>query len=64
MTGRTASCPNCGAPITYKWSSSVQTVCEHCRSIVVRTDVDLKHVGLVADLPEDAWQVELNTEGR
>jgi hypothetical protein len=64
MTTRTASCPNCGAPITYKWSSSVQTVCEHCRSIVVRTDVDLKNVGVVADLPPDASPIQLNTEGR
>lgn len=64
MTGQTASCPNCGAPIAYKWSSSVQTVCEHCRSIVVRTDVDLKHVGLVADLPPDASPIQLLTEGR
>jgi len=64
MTTRTASCPNCGAPIAYKWSSSVQTVCEHCRSIVVRTDVDLKTVGLVADLPPDASPIQLLTEGR
>lgn len=64
MTGRTASCPNCGAPIAYTWSSSVQTVCAHCRSIVVRTDVDLKRVGLVADLPPDASPIQLGTEGR
>jgi hypothetical protein len=64
MTSRSASCPNCGAPIAYRWSSSVQTVCEHCRSIVVRTDVDLKKVGLVADLPADASPIQLATEGR
>ena len=60
---REARCPNCGAPIVYKWSSSVQTVCEHCRSIVVRTDVDLKNVGVVADLPIDASPIQLSTEG-
>src|SRR5262249_3745787 len=53
-----------GAPLAYKWSSSVQTVCDHCRSIVVRTDVDLKNVGVVADLPLDASPIQLNTEGR
>jgi hypothetical protein len=58
------SCPNCGAPIVYRWSSSVQTVCEHCRSIVVRTDVDLKKVGVIADLPIDASPIQLGTEGR
>ncbi len=63
MTTRDASCPNCGAPIVYRWSSSVQTVCEHCRSVVVRTDVDLKKVGVVADLPIDASPIQLSTEG-
>jgi hypothetical protein len=63
MTQRTATCPNCGGPIAYRWSSSVQTVCEHCRSIVVRTDVDLKKVGVVADLPIDGSPIQLATEG-
>jgi len=63
MTSRAASCPNCGAPIAYRWSSSVQTICEHCRSVVVRTDVDLKKVGVVADLPLDASPIQLLTEG-
>jgi hypothetical protein len=47
----------------FRWSSSVQTVCEHCRSVLVRTDVDLKKVGLVADLPVDASPIQLLTEG-
>jgi hypothetical protein len=64
MTSRTASCPNCGGPIIFKWSSSVQTVCEHCRSVLVRSDVDLKRVGRVADLPVDASPIQLLTEGR
>jgi uncharacterized protein DUF4178 len=63
MTSRTASCPNCGAPIEYRWSSSVQTVCEHCRSVVVRTDVDVQKVGMVADLPLDGSPIQLLTEG-
>jgi uncharacterized protein DUF4178 len=64
MTSRSAKCPNCGGPIVFKWSSSVQTVCEHCRSVLVRTDVDLKKVGQVADLPADASPIQLMTEGR
>lgn len=64
MTARTATCPNCGAPIAFTWSSSVQTVCAHCRSIVVRTDVDVTRVGVVADLPPDASPIQLLTEGR
>jgi hypothetical protein len=63
MTQPAANCPNCGAKIVFRWSSSVQTVCEYCKSILVRTDVDLKKVGQVADLPEDGSPIQLNTEG-
>jgi hypothetical protein len=63
MTQREATCPNCGAKIIFKWSSCVQTVCEYCKSVLVRTDVDLKKVGQVADLPPDTSPIQLNTEG-
>lgn len=63
MTQPAANCPNCGARIVFKWSSSVQTVCEYCKSILVRTDVDLKRVGQVADLPPDGSSIQLSTEG-
>ena len=63
MTQPTSNCPNCGAKIVFQWSSSVQTVCEYCKSILVRTDVDLKKVGQVADLPPDTSPIQLNTEG-
>src|SRR5215472_16662464 len=63
MTPPSANCPNCGAKITFRWSASVQTVCEYCKSILVRTDVDLTKVGQVADLPPDNSPIQLNTEG-
>jgi hypothetical protein len=63
MTQPVANCPNCGAKIVFQWSSSVQTVCTYCKSILVRTDVDLKKVGQVADLPPDSSPIQLNTEG-
>jgi len=63
MTQPTANCPNCGAKITFLWSSSVQTVCEYCKSILVRTDIDLKKVGQVADLPPNSSPVQIGTEG-
>src|SRR5579862_3469320 len=64
MTVRSSNCPNCGAPVVFGWSSSVQTVCEYCKSILVRTDVDLQKVGVVADLPVDASPIQRLTEGR
>jgi hypothetical protein len=63
MTQPISNCPNCGAKIVFRWSSCVQTTCEYCKSILVRTDVDLKKVGQVADLPPDSSPIQLNTEG-
>lgn len=57
-------CPNCGAPIVFAWSQSVQTVCPHCRSLVVRHDVDLRALGLVAAAPPDISPIQLGTHGR
>jgi hypothetical protein len=58
-----ANCPNCGAPIRFRWSSAVQTVCEFCRSILVRRDLNLEKVGVVADLPENSSPIQIATEG-
>src|SRR5438876_2228599 len=63
MTQPAANCPNCAAKVVFRWSSSVQTVREYCKSILVRTDVDLKKVGQVADLPPDSSPIQINTEG-
>jgi len=42
----------------------VQTVCAHCRSVLVRHDVDLRKVGEVADLPFDSSPIQIGTTGR
>ena len=63
MSGPTANCPSCGAPVKFLWSNAVQTTCEFCHSILVRTDVDLKKVGDVSDLPADASPIQIGTEG-
>jgi len=63
MTQPTANCPNCGAKITFRWSGSVQTVCTFCRSILIRTDLDLEKVGQVADLPPNSSPIQVGTEG-
>jgi hypothetical protein len=64
MRGPAGRCPNCNAPIQFRWSSAVQTVCDSCRSVVVRHDVDLDAIGEVSDLPPDSSPVRLGTEGR
>lgn len=63
MTQPSATCPNCGAKITFRWSACVQTVCEYCKSILVRTDIDLQKVGRVADLPQNSSPIQIGTEG-
>jgi len=63
MSERVANCPNCGAPVRFLWSSAVQTTCEFCKSILVRHDVDLEKVGVVADLPQDGSPIQIGTEG-
>lgn len=63
MSAPTGNCPNCGAPVVFRWSSAVQTTCEFCHSILVRTDVDLQKVGVVADLPPDSSPIQIGTEG-
>jgi len=63
MTHPAALCPSCGAPIVFQWSSSVQTTCPHCKSILIRTDVNLERVGVVADLPPDSSPIQLGTAG-
>ncbi|MBI4873841.1 MAG: DUF4178 domain-containing protein [Acidobacteria bacterium] len=63
MTQPVANCPNCGAPVRFRFSSAVQSVCEYCRSILVRRDVNLERVGEVADLPPDPSPIQIATEG-
>ena len=64
MTVRAGACPNCGAPIEFRWSGAVQTVCSHCQSVVVRHDVNLEALGRVSELPPDSSPIQIGTEGR
>ncbi|WP_109486070.1 DUF4178 domain-containing protein [Occallatibacter savannae] len=63
MTQPIANCPNCGAKIVFRWSGSVQTVCEFCKSVLIRTDINLQRVGKVADLPPNSSPIQVGTEG-
>lgn len=64
MSQPRSNCPQCGAKVEFRWSGAVQAVCEFCKSILIRSDLDLKKVGAVADLAlEDASPIQINTEG-
>lgn len=65
MTAPTNSlaCPNCGATVRFRWAQAVQTTCEYCRSVLVRTDVALELVGTQASFPATGSPIQLGTEG-
>jgi hypothetical protein len=64
MTAKSAACPNCGATITFRWSSAVQTVCPYCKAVLVQRSLDLEKVGTVSDLPPTSSPIQLGTEGK
>lgn len=60
----TGTCPNCGAPVHFRWAQAVQTTCAYCRSVLVRRDLDLERVGLQADFPVTGSPIQLGTAGK
>lgn len=60
----TTSCPNCGAPIEFRFDDSFVRVCDHCRNAVLRTDRDVSSLGQVADLTPIDSPLALFAEGR
>lgn len=58
-----ASCPACGAPVTFKINSSIVTVCEYCNSVVARGDRQLEDLGRVADLVDTGSPLRIGLKG-
>jgi hypothetical protein len=61
---KTANCPSCGAPVSFRSTASVYAVCEFCRSTLLRDGDDLKNLGRMADLLEDPSRLQIGSEGR
>ncbi len=59
-----ASCPSCGAQITFQLGSSMVVVCASCRSVVARTDRDVESLGKVAALAETDSALHVGLQGR
>jgi DNA-directed RNA polymerase subunit RPC12/RpoP len=57
------NCPSCGAQVNFKSSVTLYLVCEYCRSLIVRRDLDVEALGKVAILQEDASPLMLGTQG-
>ncbi|MBI3775213.1 MAG: DUF4178 domain-containing protein [Gammaproteobacteria bacterium] len=56
-------CPACGASIAFHSPVSVQAVCTHCQSVVVRRDVNIETIGTMAALPEDMSPLHIGSQG-
>jgi hypothetical protein len=61
---KTANCPSCGAPVSFRSTASVYAVCEFCRSTLLRDGDDLKNLGRMADLLDDPSRLQIGSEGR
>jgi len=60
---RRYDCPQCGAPVEFRSSISLSSVCGHCRSIVVRRDFQVETFGQMAELPPDLSPLQIGTKG-
>src|SRR5947199_934667 len=58
-----ASCPACGATVTFKTGSSVVVVCESCNSVVACTDRGVEDAGKVADVVESGSPLDVGLRG-
>ena len=47
---KTANCPSCGAMLTFRSAVSILTVCNYCKSTLIRHDLALENVGKMAEL--------------
>lgn len=59
-----ANCPSCGSEVLFKSSISVFTVCDHCKSMIVRRDLDLEALGQMAQLPDDVSPLKIGSRGK
>ncbi|QNM95985.1 DUF4178 domain-containing protein [Chitinimonas koreensis] len=58
-----APCTSCGAQVEFHSAASVMAVCAHCRSTLVRRDLDLEQLGTMAVLAEDRSPFRLRWRG-
>ncbi len=64
MKKRIVACPACAAPVEFKLSTSLVTVCDFCRSVVARADKKIEDHGKVADLVETNSPIHRGLAGK
>lgn len=63
MTSVSLPCPSCGAVVPFQSSAALLAVCPHCRTMMLRKDLDVESLGVVAQLQKDASPVQLGARG-
>lgn len=58
-----ASCPSCGAEVSFRTAGAAVVVCEYCHSVIARTDRELESLGKVAELVETGSPLALGLKG-
>jgi hypothetical protein len=53
------TCPSCGADLPFRSSVSVYAVCASCGSTVVRTDLAVEAIGIMATLPDEITPLQI-----
>ncbi len=64
MKKRIVACPACAAPVEFKLSTSLVTVCDFCHSVVARADKKVEDHGKVADLVETNSPIHRGLSGK
>ena len=59
-----ANCPACGGPIEFAIGSSAVVICDHCRSVVARTDRAVEDLGKVAALVDTGSRLQRGLPGK
>ncbi|HEY2094226.1 MAG TPA: DUF4178 domain-containing protein [Thermoanaerobaculia bacterium] len=59
-----ANCPSCGGQIEFKIGSSAAVICDHCRTVVARTDRGLEDLGKVAALVDTGSPLRRDLPGK
>lgn len=58
-----ATCPSCGALVTFRSAASIMAVCEYCRGTLIRHDEAIEDIGRMAELLTDALPIQIGTAG-
>lgn len=64
MSGRTAACPSCGAPVEFRNAATVTVVCASCGGASTRVGLDLEKLGKVAEVTPLESLLEIGTSGK